>query len=293
MTFLKVLSFSAAFTLAVFFSSFDHTSAQTGVCTNFTCRYGECEQFPTTYVCHCPAQVKGQNCDYRMQAGDSLCLSNPCWNGGTCNDLGTDWYCTCPSGATGKDCRQITTAACQFNNPCRNNAVCMVNPASNGVFCVCTGAWTGSFCETPVTLCSIQTPCYNGGSCINNICVCQANFTGFQCETYRPVNTDHVIKILNKGWYLADIWVDYEQQSGLTKFPVQQRGQIGLNGDYAFYVPRSVVLEGELGIVFTAWAVAGVRIFSIRVPSTPLCVHTWGTTLFPAWTFIDCAQFKS
>lgn len=72
--------------------------------------------------------MKGQNCELRMQIGDSFCLSNPCWNSGVCQDLGYDWQCICPSGTSGKDCRQISSAPCQFNNPCRNNAVCQVRP---------------------------------------------------------------------------------------------------------------------------------------------------------------------
>ena len=105
-------------------------------------------------------------------------------------------------------------------------------------------------------------------------------------------NTDHVVKILNKGGYVADIRVDYELQQNLVKFPVQQRGKIALNQDFAFYIPRQVVLEGEIGIVFTAEAIGGVRIFSIRVPADPTCVHIWGTTLIPYWSFIDCNRFK-
>jgi hypothetical protein len=91
---------------------------------------------------------------------------------------------------------------------------------------------------------------------------------------------------------VANIRVDYEQQIGLTKFPVQQRGSIALNQDFAFYIPRSVVLDGEIGIVFTAEAVLGVRIFSVRITADPQCFHIWGVTLFPAWTRIDCNQFK-
>lgn len=106
------------------------------------------------------------------------------------------------------------------------------------------------------------------------------------------LNTDHVVKILNKGWYVADVRVDYELQQNFVKFPIQQKASLTINQDYAFYIPRQVVLEGELGIVFTADAVAGYRIFSIRVPATKTCVHVWGTTLNPKWSYVDCSLFN-
>lgn len=61
-----------------------------------------------------------------MQPGDSLCLSSPCWGGGTCIVSGGDYKCECPPGRTGKNCRTIQTAPCLLQNPCKNNAVCQV-----------------------------------------------------------------------------------------------------------------------------------------------------------------------
>jgi hypothetical protein len=60
-----------------------------------------------------------------MVAGDSLCLSNPCWSGGTCRDLGSDWRCDCPLGYAGKNCRTVENVPCILNNPCKNNAYCL------------------------------------------------------------------------------------------------------------------------------------------------------------------------
>lgn len=142
--------------------------------------------------------MKGDHCEYKMLPTDSLCLSNPCWNGGTCAQIGNDFFCSCPSGATGKDCRQITTAACLTSNPCRNNAVCMVTPV-NGVmdsFCVCAGPWTGKFCDVSLLTCNAQAPCFNGGSCINNVCKCPANFTGYQCQTFGKLHSSLFIFLI-------------------------------------------------------------------------------------------------
>jgi hypothetical protein len=69
--------------------------------------------------------IKGLKCDKLMVAGDSLCLSNPCWSGGTCRDLGSDWRCDCPLGYAGKNCRTVENVPCILNNPCKNNAYCL------------------------------------------------------------------------------------------------------------------------------------------------------------------------
>jgi hypothetical protein len=45
--------------------------------------------------------VKGRTCSNPFALGDNLCLSNPCWNGGTCYILGSDWSCKCQPGYTG------------------------------------------------------------------------------------------------------------------------------------------------------------------------------------------------
>jgi hypothetical protein len=232
--------------------------------------------------------VKGTNCDkLLLQGSDSLCLSNPCWNGGTCRDLGNDWRCDCPPGKLGKNCRSITTAPCLFNNPCRNNAICMASEY-NGFFCFCVGDWTGRYCENKISLCNKPNSCYNGGSCINDQCQCRPNFYGYQCETYIAPNRDRVIKIYNKGWYTADLKLYYEVQEGIEKRRIVQTGHILGGQNYAFYVPYTVNYDGAYGVTLVVHAIAGKQVMSQRVKTSPQCYHVWGTTLIPYWSSMPC-----
>ena len=50
------------------------------------------------FLSHCNPGIKGVICDILLVQGDSLCSSNPCWNGGTCQNLGNDFACACPPG---------------------------------------------------------------------------------------------------------------------------------------------------------------------------------------------------
>ena len=97
--------------------------------------------------------------------------------------------------------------------------------------------------------------------------------------------------MLNKGWFLANTQCFYELPGTQFEYPVQFRAVLGLNEHATFIIPITVSPDSRVGVVLSAEAVVGVQIMSIRVPAFPLCIHIWGTTLFPAWTYMDCSQF--
>ena len=58
--------------------------------------------------------------------------------------------------------------------------------------CACFNYFTGTRCETEIPLCARDNACYNGGTCVNNLCKCKANFIGYQCETYSKINIKYL-----------------------------------------------------------------------------------------------------
>lgn len=53
--------------------------------------------------------------------------------------------------------------------------------------CICNQDYSGSLCQIDEDVCGHQTPCRNGGVCVNNgpdnyMCQCPSNYTGFDCQ---------------------------------------------------------------------------------------------------------------
>jgi hypothetical protein len=100
----------------------------------------------------------------------------------------------------------------------------------------------------------------------------------------RP-NTDKYVRVLNKGWYIARLQIRWK----LGSRDVSQSAEILAGQQYTFTIPYEVNVDGVSGIVLIADAVAGKRIMEVRVKGNPQqCYHIWGTTLFPAWSPINC-----
>lgn len=103
---------------------------------------------------------------------------------------------------------------------------------------------------------------------------------------------DRVVKIRNYGLYLLNARVDYEVVENGKKVAIQQKTKpLAIFQDYAFYIPESVNLNDGIGIVFTAEAVGGLRIMSIRLPYEPFCVYAYGYTLIPYAGVLACDKF--
>ena len=84
-----------------------------------------------------------------------------------------------------------------------------------------------------------------------------------------PVNGDKFIRVLNKGWYIANLKLTYEIQRGLVKESVTQTGSINLNQDYGFRVPFGVNYDSPAGCILEINAVAGAQVMKQRIVANP------------------------
>lgn len=98
---------------------------------------------------------------------------------------------------------------------------------------------------------------------------------------------DKVVIVTNKGGYTAGLGLSYIDP--LTNEPVTQTGSILSGQSYAFYVPGAVDYTSEVGARLNVFAIAGKQVIdNYKVTLAKQCIHVWGTTLYPAWSPIDC-----
>ncbi|KGL84172.1 Protein crumbs 1, partial [Tinamus guttatus] len=71
-------------------------------------------------------------------AGDNLCKSNPCHNGGICYSIWDDFTCTCPPNTAGKACEEVKW--CELG-PCPHEAQCQ--PVRHGFECLANAVFSG------------------------------------------------------------------------------------------------------------------------------------------------------
>ncbi|XP_061591358.1 basement membrane-specific heparan sulfate proteoglycan core protein isoform X3 [Cololabis saira] len=65
--------------------------------------------------------------------------------------------------------------------PCLNGGDCM-SSAEYEYQCLCKDGFEGERCEVVKDVCQSNLQCQNGGSCVNGLCVCKPEYTGFNCE---------------------------------------------------------------------------------------------------------------
>lgn len=158
-------------------------------CDPNPCKNGAtCQQSKDdTYVCICPPSFKGTLCTETKQ-----CYTNPCLNAGTCHEDGFGYNCTCRLGYTGSNCESHVC----HPSPCLHGGHCRVFYGHSK--CYCPPLYKGNKCEIPHPC--YNRPCLNGGICIDSysgysaypdkwnqgflhyLCICQAGFTGSNCE---------------------------------------------------------------------------------------------------------------
>ncbi|KFV78688.1 Protein crumbs 1, partial [Struthio camelus australis] len=71
-------------------------------------------------------------------AGDNLCKSNPCHNGGVCYSVWDDFTCTCPPNTAGKACEEVKW--CELG-PCPHEAQCQL--VHQGFECLANAVFSG------------------------------------------------------------------------------------------------------------------------------------------------------
>lgn len=216
------------------------------------CRFGECETLPFSFSCHCVQGVRGVNCDRLLENGQSLCLSNPCWNNGVCTLVGTNSFrCDCPAGFTGSDCRTRGTVVQPVTFPPNTaNPVVVTVPPPNTPGPV-------TFPPAPVTP-SVQV-------------------------TTQRVLYDKRVNVLAKGGYSLYMECTYYNPTRTI-----QTGTIASGQSYDFYIPGDVDFNVGEGVRVVGTAIGGIQVFNKRINADPTCIHAWGTTQFPTWTTVDC-----
>ena len=174
--------------------------------------------------CLCFVGFDGTQCERNI---NTLCLPNPCQNGGHCKYLNkTDSYeCECSDDYAGANCELSNHC---FSSPCidSNTETCLTTP--EGFACICRAGWGGRNCGDDIDECQdSQKLCLNGGSCVNSpggySCNCLPEHTGAACEEYvpQPVDCSYSHMCMNGG-----TCVDKEGGSMVCNCPLGYAGDI-------------------------------------------------------------------
>ncbi|KAI0217084.1 hypothetical protein LSAT2_031011 [Lamellibrachia satsuma] len=184
-------------------------------CTETTCQNnGTCDDTDGSPVCTCPNDYTGVRCESETEK----CKDHTCENGGSCTNTDTGVDCTCPGNYTGDRCEKEKIPCSEVI--CQNGANC--TDTDSGYRCDCPVNLTGLLCETVLTFCERETPCHNGGTCVDlsqnkYLCVCP------KCEcsaekpldncTIEPKKFTHVLLwVENEKLYIYNTWKLTEAQ---------------------------------------------------------------------------------
>ena len=172
-------------------------------CENFLCENaGTCvrESLPNSdgsynssgVKCMCCAGFDGNHCEINIGRNHTLCLPDPCQNGGHCSFSEESYECKCERGYTGANCEYSDLC---LSSPCVESNMESCLTTAEGFVCICKTGWGGRTCNADIDEChDPPNPCLNGGLCVNShgsySCSCPPKFTGQYCGVGipQPVN---------------------------------------------------------------------------------------------------------
>ena len=95
---------------------------------------------------------------------------------------------------------------------------------------------------------------------------------------------DFYVRVLNKGWYTADVQLTYTRK--LSNNQAQTVGRTILALQEAVFRLPSDTLSFTTRLIVNA--VLGVRVMDVQLSGKNQCFDVWGTTLIPFWTPMPC-----
>ena len=99
--------------------------------------------------CLCAPSYTGSRCEIKRLP--SQCGQVTCYNGGTCLiDNRNEYVCLCHQAFTGEFCDIRVNLCEQFNQPCKNDAICEWDLTQSSYKCLCKEGYTGKNCSTVV-----------------------------------------------------------------------------------------------------------------------------------------------